>query len=351
MTFSRPTRNTIQARVAADIERHSGQSASSRGDVYYPLAQSVAAVSHGLHGHLMYNAEQLFDDSCDDDNLLRRAAEMGIYRVQAYRASGTVTVTGNDGAELLAETILQTDDEVKFRVTEAAIVADGTTVVSITSVDAGSAGNLDADATLRFISTQLDIDSEATVISTTGGSDIEEIARVRERLAYRRTNPSMGGNTADYVAWALASHSDITRAWCYPKEAGLGTVTVRFVTENLDSPIPSDTHIDAVADYVDSVRPAGMKRFYALAPAPKNLDLAFTLLSPNTTAVRTAITAELQDLLSREVEPGTTLFISKIREAISLATGENNYAITLKEDVECLTGEFLILGDITWPAA
>lgn len=351
MPFLRPTRSTIQARVAADIERHSGQSASSRGDIYYPLAQAVAGVSHGLHGHLSYNADQLFDDSCDDETLLRRAAEMGIFQTQAYRAAGTATITGNNGVQALIETLLQTDKGVKYRVTAAATIADGLAIVNLIAVDAGAAGNLDAGTKLRFVSTQLDIDSEATVIGMTGGSDIETIKRVRERLADRRKNPAMGGNKADYVAWVLAAHSDITRAWCYPNESGLGTVTVRFVSENLDSPIPSQTHIDAVKAYVDGQRPAGMKRFYALAPAPKSLDLVFTSLSPNTTAVRLAIIAELQDLLRREAAPGATLYISKIREAISLATGEDDNKITLTEDVTCLTGEFIVLGGITWPAA
>lgn len=351
MPFIRPTRATIQARVAADIERYTGKSATSRGDIYYPITQAMTGLSHGLHGHLSYNADQLFDDSCDDETLLRRAAEMAIYRIQAYRSAGTATITGNDGAQVLAEELLQTDAGVLYRITDAATIIDGTAVVNVIAVDAGAAGNLDPGTTLRFVSAQLDIDSQATVITMTGGSDIETIDRVRERLADRRKNPAMGGNKADYVAWVKAAHSDITRAWCYPNEAGLGTVTVRFVTEDLASPIPSQTHIDAVEAYVDEQRPAGMKRFYALAPAAKTLDLVFTSLSPNTTAVRTAIIAELQDLLRREAEPGGTLFISKIREAISLAAGEDNYVLTLSDDVSSLTGEFLVLGDITWPAA
>lgn len=351
MAFSRPKRAMIQSRVAADIERHSGQAASSRGDIYYPLAQAVAAVSHGLHGHLAYNADQLFDDSCDDESLLRRGAEVGIFRTQAYRASGSATITGNNGAQILAETLLQTDGEVTYRVTEAATIVNGSAIMSIKAVDAGAAGNLDTSKTLRFISTQLEIDSDATVVSMTGGSDIETIIRVRERLSERRKNPAMGGNEKDYVSWTLAAHTDVTRAWCYPNEAALGTVTIRFVTEKLDTVVASTTHIDAVTNSLNKVRPAGMKALYVFAVSAEPLNLEFTLLTPNTTSVRAAIIAELNDLLSREVTPGGTLHISKIREAISLATGENNYAITLNSDVTSQTGGFITLGGITWPVA
>ena len=348
MAFSRATRSTIQARVAADIERASGQSASSRGDVYYPLSQAVAGVSHGLHGHLQYNVEQLFDDSCNDDNLLRRAAEMGIYQIQSYRASGTAKITGNDGAIVLAETLLQTDDETTYRVTEATTIADGEAVINLTAVNAGADGNLDDDTTLRFISTQVDVDSAATVISMAGGSDVEEIARVRERLDDRRVSPAMGGNQTDYTAWAFAAHVDVTRTWCYPLEAGLGTVVVRIVTDDLDTPVATDTHITAVKDYIDENRPVGMKRLYVYAVSLKYLDLEFATLSPNTEAVRTAINVELNDMLLRTAEPGSTIYLSQINEAISLASGEENHALVLTENVTSQAGELLVLGDISW---
>lgn len=350
MAFSRPTRTTIQARVAADIERHSGQKATRRGDVYYPLAQAVAGASHGLHGHLQYNVDQLFDDTCDDDNLLRRAAEMGIYRTHAFRASGAATITGNNGATVLVDTLLQTDDEVMYRVTQAATIVDGQAVLALTAVNAGNAGNLSAGNTLRFVSTQLDIDVEATVISLTGGSDMETIDRVRKRLSERRKNPSMGGNKSDYITWTLAAHNDVTRAWCYPHELGLGTVTVRFVTEDLASPVASASHIAAVQAYLDQKRPVSVKRLYVLPVVVKPLNIRFTAVAPNTTAVRAAIIAELKDLIRRKAEPGGTLFLSQIREAISLAAGEDNHVIDLTEDVTCGTGEFLVLGEITWAA-
>lgn len=350
MAFNRPALSDLKDRVAADIERHSGEDATTRGSVYAPIAKALAGVAHGLHGHLQYNVDQVFDDSADDANLLRRASEMGITRIAASRASGTATITGNDGATVAAETLLQTDDETLYRVTEIATVAAGTATLQLTAVDAGEAGNQDADTTLRFLETILDIDSTATVVEISGGADIESIDRVRERLSERRTNPPMGGNTADYIAWAKAAHSDVTRAWCYPNENGLGSVVVRFVTDDLDTPIPTQTHVDAVQDYTDSVRPAGMKSFLTYAPAAKALDISFTTLSPNTTAVRTAIAAELTDLITREAEPGGTLLLSQINEAISLATGETDHRIDLVDDFTCATGEFPVLGDLTWPA-
>jgi uncharacterized phage protein gp47/JayE len=350
MPFERPTLVQLRDRTATDIERHSGQDATSRGSAYAPIAKAQAGLAHGLHGHLAWIADQLFDDTADDANLLRRAAEMGITRIPAARASGTATATGNDGAVIPAETLLQTDDEILYRVTAEASIVAGTATLQLTAVEPGAAGNQAAGVTLRFISPVLDVDSEATVVEITSGADIEPITRVRERLAERRTNPPMGGNSADYIAWAKAAHVDVTRAWCYPNENGLGTVVVRFVTDDLSTPIPTQAHVEAVTDYTDQVRPAGMKAFNVYAPVAKSLDITFTALSPNTPTVRAAIEAELKDLISREGEPGGTLLLTHINEAISLATGETDHRHDLVDDFTCATGEFPVLGALTWPA-
>lgn len=350
MPFNRPTLTEIRQRVSADIERHSGQSASNRGDIYHPMAQAVAGVSHGLHGHLAYNADQLFDDTADDENLLRRAAEMSIYRIAAFRASGTATITGTDGATVAIGELLQTTDEVIYRVTALATIASGTATLQLTAVETGAVGNLSAGATLRFITTPLDIDTAVTVIEITGGADIETIDRVKERLSERRKNPPMGGNPSDYIAWAKAAHVDVTRAWCYSNTPYIGAVTVRFVTDDLATPIPTQTHIDAVTEYTDIKRPAGMKSFFVGALVGKPLDITFTLLTPNTAATQTAIATELADLISRKGAPGGTLLLSQINESISLATGEDDHRIDLVDDFTCAAGEFPILGTLTWSA-
>lgn len=84
------------------------------------------------------------------------------------------------------------------------------------------------------------------------------------------------------------------------------------------------------------------------APVAVDLDLNITV-SPNTAAVKAAVEAELKALLRREAVPGGTLYLSKIREAISIAAGENNNVLNSPTaNVTTSTGELLVLGDITW---
>ncbi|MGI1672220.1 MAG: baseplate J/gp47 family protein [Neptuniibacter sp.] len=349
MSFDRPELTTLRQRVSADIERHGDESASQRGDTYYPLSQAVAGVAHGLHGHLQYNVDQIFDETADDENLLRRAAEVNIFRIQASRASGTATITGTEAAIIPAETLLQTDAQQLYRVTEQATIAAGTATLQLKSVEVGTEQNQDSGTTLRLVNSVLDVDTTATVIEISGGADIESIDRVRERLSDRRKNPPMGGNDWDFIAWAKAAHVDITRAWCYSNTPYIGAVTVRFVTDNLATPIPTQAHIDAVQDYTDIIRPSGMRGFTAAGLTAKALDLTFTKLVPNNATTQAAIEAELKDLIARAAEPGGTLLLSQINEAISIATGETDHAIDLTDDFTCAVGEFPELGVMTWP--
>ncbi len=341
--------SNIRARITADIERWTGKAASKRGDIYYPISQAMAGVAHGLYRKADYLEKQLFDDTCTDANLVKRAAEVGIYRIAASRASGSVTIPGNNGTVLPAESLLTKDDLV-YRVTADATVSGGTLTAQIRAVETGVDGNQDAGTELSLTETIAGLDTVATVVELAGGSDIETITRLRERLSERRKNPPQGGNDSDYIAWAKAAHSDVTRAWCYSNENGPGTVVVRVTTDDLESPIPTQSHVDAVADYIDSVRPAGMRGFNVSSITAKALDITVTELLPNTDAVRLAVEAELDDMIRRNAEPGGSIKLSWMREAISIASGETDHTINLTADVTCNSNELIVLGTVTWPA-
>lgn len=348
MPFERPTLATLKARIAADIERNSGESATARGDIYYPIAQAHAGACYGLHTHLDYNRDQLFDDTADDENLLRRAAEMGIYQIAATRAAGTATIAATDDTAIPAETIF-TKDQIAWRVTESATAAAGGATLNLRAVEAGVNGNLTAGKTLTIASTIAGADTTATVVEISGGAEAESVSRVRERLAERRQQPAAGGSNSDYVQWAKAAHVDVTRAWCYDNENGPGTVIVRVVTDSLATPIPTQAHIDAVTDYINLVRPAGMAGFAVGVIAEKPLDITFTSITPDTRDVRLAVEAEITDFISRESEPGGTLLISALNEAISAAAGETDHVIDLSADITSNLNELIVPGTITWP--
>jgi uncharacterized phage protein gp47/JayE len=156
----------------------------------------------------------------------------------------------------------------------------------------------------------------------------------------------MGGAKSDYEAWALQV-AGVTRAWVYPLENGPGSVVVRFVRDNDADLIPDAAEVSAVQHYIDDLRPVTANvSVQAPTAAPLNLTIQLT---PNTAAVRAAVTAELADVVRREAMPGGTLLLSHLREAISVAAGEiNNVLATPTADVTHAPGQMPVLGTITW---
>ena len=358
MDFSRPLLSELRTRIAADVGRHSNGDPNVRGSLEFAMANALTGMAHGLYGFLDYQSKQLFDESADDESLLRRAAEFGIYRIAAKFATGSITVTGLDDTGIPKDREWTQNGFVYVADAEV-IIAAGTAVVPVTAKVAGMDSNI-ASGTLQIMVPLAGIDSDATIIAPgiEAGAEIETIKRVRQRLEERKQNPPRGGNDNDWKAWCKQGHQDITRVWVRRNEdaAGAtvyGVVTCYVVPDELPSPIPAQGVIDAATAYVDQpdVRPAGMKTFYILAPTGKTLNITFTSLTPNTLAVRAAIELELKDLLKREAVPGGKILLTHIRAAISRATGEEDYRTNLADDFVCASGELATLGVLTWPGA
>lgn len=181
----------------------------------------------------------------------------------------------------------------------------------------------------------------------TGGTDQEDDASLRARLRARIQQPPHGGALYDYVNWALEVPG-VTRAWAYASELGLGTVTLRFVRDD-DTPsiIPDAGEVDAVQDYVDFRRPV-TAALTVVAPEPVELDFTIEVF-PDTAEVKASVEAELVDLLRREAIPAGTILISRIREAISIAAGEENYVMSSPSaDITHTINQIAVMGEITW---
>jgi uncharacterized phage protein gp47/JayE len=349
MPFSRPDLATLINRAEADIEtRLPGADARLRRSNLNVLARVHSGAAHGLYGYLEWVARQVIIDTADGDMLERHASIWGVARKAASPAVGNVTVTGTNGAIVPADSTLARSDGAQYTTDAEATISGGTATIAVTAVDGGQAGNASAASLLSFDTPIDGVSATATVAvgGLTGGADIEADEDLRARLLARIQQPPHGGASYDYVAWALEVPG-VTRAWVYPAELGLGTVTVRFVRDDDASPIPDAGEVTSVQDYIDSVRPVTAD---VTVVAPIAVPLNFTIdLTPDTAAIRAAVEAELRDLLLREAEPGATILLSHIREAVSLASGENDHILTVPAaNVTHAVGEMATFGTITW---
>jgi uncharacterized phage protein gp47/JayE len=352
--FDRPTLAELVTRVRGDIRGRLGITGQLvRRATANVLAAVWAGAVHMLHGHLEWLTEQLFADTAIREFLLRMAAMFGITPTSATFASGVVTATGTDTTVIPVDTVLVRDDGATYVVTAEATITAGEAAVSVEAVEAGDDGNLDAGEELSFESPIAGVDSTATVDEDgiTGGVDEETTEATRARFLLHLRRPPTGGSEQDYEAWALAV-AGVTRAWVYENEDGLGTVTVRFVMDELEDIFPDAAAVTLVQTALDERRPVAVE---VTAAAPDPLEVDFTIApTPDTSAVRAAIEAELVDLLARMAEPGDgagrgNVLLSQIRTAIGIAEGVTDYTLTVPSaDVEPAVGELAVLGTVTW---
>lgn len=351
MSFAVPDLATLIDRIAGDIQsRLPGTDARLRRNLLTVLGRAEAGAAKGLYGHQAWIARQIIVDTAESAWLERWASVWGIVRKAASAATGSATFTGTVGATLPAGTLVARSDGAEFAVdADAAVGADGTVSAALTAQTPGAAGDTDANSTLALVSPVAGIDPDATVDAAAigGGADLETDAALRARLLSRIQQPPRGGANGDYENWALAV-AGVTRVWVTANELGLGTVVVRFVTD--DAPgglIPDAATVQAVADYIDPLRPITAD-VTVLAPVADALDLTIQL-TPNTPDVRTAVEAEIAALLLREAVPGGTILRSHIEEAISIAAGEtDHHLLSPLVDVTHGAGHIAVPGTYTW---
>lgn len=254
-------------------------------------------------------------------------------------ASGSADFSGTNGTVIPAGTQLRSSDSINsttvvYETTQDIVVSSSGGIEGpIRALDPGSAGNQVTGAQLDFVTVVPGADGVATVVTLTGGTDIETDEQLRARILQRIQNPPMGGAQADYVAWALAVPG-VTRAWAAP-EQGIGTITVRFLEDDLRAdddgwPIPTD--VQAVSAYIDKMRPVTVKDCYVVAPIKAFLEITIADLVPDTPEAQAEIEKSVQNMLHEKASPGQTIYAAWISYAIMNAPSVQSFQLVTTDD-------------------
>lgn len=348
MPFQRPSPQQIRDRIAAEIEGAiDGADARLRRSLEAALTRAVAISAHELHGHMQWVAAQILPDTAEDDILDRHASMWGVGRRPAHAAIGAITATGAPDTPIPAATELRRADDTRYLTdADATIGSAGTVTIAITALVAGAAGNAAAGAKLSLIAPIAGVQSQMTVVAPglAGGADLESPTSHRRRLLDRIQSPPHGGAEADYMQWVKEVVGD-TLVWVYPLHSGIGTVGICFIMP--DGSVPSSADVGRVQAYIDMERPVTAEAL-VFAPVADLIDLAIKL-TPDSTAVRMAVAAELDDFFLREAEPGGEIPLSRIAAAISSAAGEYAHVlVSPAADIASEPGHIARLGTITW---
>lgn len=348
--FNRPALPELIQRVRNDVlSRLSTDDVLRRTDAEV-YARVLGGVAHGLYGFIEWLSKQVIYDTAEAEYLERWCSIWGINRKVAAPAIGTVTFTVQAGSLIPSGTLLQALDGVQYQTSADATVTVPSATATITALVPAAAGNRATGQNLTLVSPVVGVQSTATAGLLSGGADVETDDALRARLLARIQQPPHGGASYDYTAWALEVPG-VTRAWVYPAELGLGTVTLRFVRDNDGTGtaiIPDVGEVAAVQAYIDARRPV-TAQLTVVAPAAVPLNFTIQGLVPATFTVQAAVQAELADLLLREAVPGGIILLSHIRAAISAAAGETDYVLIAPlVNVTNSTGNMSTMGSITW---
>ena len=295
------------------------------------LGRAFSLIIHGNYLWLRNIADIPFIALCPVEFLDSHGNDLGVTRKGADGAEGIVIITGvNASTVAVGDRLVSISDNIQYEATAIATIVAGTANLSVRSLNFGLSTNKVTGIELEFVSPPVGIDTTATVDANSldGGADREADEPYRQRLLFKKRSPNQGGAPSDYIQAALA-FPEVTRAFVFPKEDGLGTVRVRFMMDNkfVDG-IPQAADEVALKAFLETKLGAQVDIF-ASAPIAQPEDMNATI-DPDTPALRTDITKAYQDLILREAAPGVdglvdgTIFISKIRQAISNVPGEND---------------------------
>ncbi|TVT82365.1 baseplate J/gp47 family protein [Pseudomonas sp. H3(2019)] len=344
MPFETPSLPVLIKRTQSDLASDSLRQSDAQ-----VLARTLGGAAFGLYGYLDWIAEQILPDKADESTLERIAAlRLNQPRKAAQSARGAVSFSATAGAVLDVDTLLQSSDGRTYKVTAALTTSNGLNSTTIAALDAGSLGNADAGMTLIPVQPIQGIGGVFTVLAPglTGGIARESLESLRSRVIRSYRIIPHGGSAQDYETWALECPG-ITRAWCRGSYLGPGTVGLFVMRDDDPQPVPDATQLALVQAHIEPLRPVTAE-LHVLAPV--QMPVTYNLrLTPDTSAVRAAVEAQLRDLHNREAGLGETLLLTHIAEAISSATGESDHKLVAPAaDVTAASNQLLTFGGCVW---
>ncbi len=344
MPFETPSLPVLISRTQADLA-----SDSLRRSDAQVLARTLGGTAYGLYGYLDWIVDQILPDRADEETLERVALlRLNQPRNAAQPATGPVSFSAAVGAVLDVDVVLQAGDGRAYKVKTSVTTVAGLNTTTIEAVDAGTLGNADAGLTLTLVQPVEGVINAFTVLAPglTGGIAQESVESLRARVVRSYRVIPQGGSKDDYETWALEVPG-VTRAWCRGNYLGSGTVAVFVMRDNDPDPVPNPAQLAEVKAHIEPLRPVTAE-LYVLAPV--QMPVHYTIHAvPDTSAVRSAITVQLQDLHNREAGLGDKLLISHIREAVSGSSGETDHQLIAPvADVVAATNQLLTFGGITW---
>lgn len=330
-------RQRMLDRIPKDVDKTEG---SYAWDAIAPVSMELVFVVLLAK----YVLEMSFAQTSTGDYLTKRAAEHGVIRRSAVKATGKISFTGTANSTIQIGLVLATEgaemndvtSPLQFVTTQSVVLdASGLGEATIEAVLAGLAGNVPAERIVLLLTANQNVNSVINQVPTTGGLDEEDDETLRARYLEKVRHPGTSGNIADYKQWAKEV-SGVTDVHVIPLWDGPGTVKLVILGPNKLP--PNTTLVSAVQDYIaptnEGDRKAPIGATVSVVPAealPIQVNATILMDSSVTISlaeIRENFTISLTSYLANMAFKADTVRYSRISSLLIEQTGVVDY-ITL----------------------
>lgn len=243
------------------------------------------------------------------------------------------------------------------------ITANFTTAyVAIKAIEYGDEGNSAGGSQLTLVSPIVDVNNTCYLPydGTSLGLDIETDEELRARLLERTSNFTAPFTASGLPVFIKENIAGVTRVWVQTATPSAGYVTIYFTRDNDSNIIPTSAQVNAVKNAIidedTGIKPANTPDSYVVVAAPTAvpINITFSSLSPNTTAMKTAITQTLTDYFkSASVNVGGDILLNEVNALIYSVIDEDGNSPTFalsapSGDTAISNSELATLGTITY---
>ncbi len=139
--------------------------------------------------------------------------------------------------------------------------------------------------------------------------------------------------------------------------SNIGEVTIYFMRDNDDDPIPNSSEVAEVKAAIDGIKPGNTDTLdvHVYAPTPETTDFVFSVISPDTASMRVAIENSLKEFYAQRTEVAVDIVEEAYNAAIfntyDLVTGAELESFTLTSpsaDIVIAAGKIGKLGNVTF---
>ena len=288
---------SITERLLAEVPE---QYDTTEGTYTYDIEKSVAVEFDNAYDQLETVRKQSHVSTASGTYLEKCVACYGLQRKIASKvAAGNVMFTINDTVT---------------------VGEDGTVSAPVICDTAGTQGNVLAGYINRFPVTINGLTKVTNTHATTGGSDEETDAELRERYKEYVSRPITSGNKYQYITWAK-SVPGVGEAKCIPLWNGPGTVKVVIV--DADSQVAPIELIQKVQKFIDDVKPIGATLTVSTA---EEITINISCKVDMSADVKNEIEKSIAEYLSDVSFTNGYVSYAKIGQAILDVNGVNDYA-------------------------